>query len=90
MEEVLHGDPQPIAEFLDGRDRGAAVASADDVVDCGLGHTAHAAEPIDGNVTLPAQFQDAFLDGFADVHGVHLFFTDDDTRFLLKRLTLLS
>ena len=48
MEEVLYGNPQTIAKLLDRRNRGAAIPSADDVVYCGLGHTAHAAEFIDG------------------------------------------
>lgn len=73
MEEVLYGNPQTIAKFLDRGNRGATISSADDVVDGGLGHTAHAAEFIDGNVTLPAQFQYSFLDRFTDVHGAHLF-----------------
>ena len=90
IEEVFNGDSQTIAEFLDRRDGGAAVASADDIVHCGLGHAAHAAEFIDGNVTLIAEFQDAFLDGLADVHGHHLISNADDSQFLLKRLTLLS
>lgn len=48
MEEVLYGNPQTIAKFLDRRNRSAAISSADDVVDGGLGHTTHAAEFIDG------------------------------------------
>jgi len=55
-----------------------------------LSNAAHAAEFVDGNITLIAQLQDAFLDGFTDVHGYHLVSTDDDTQFLLKGLTLLS
>ena len=89
IEEVLDGDSQTIAELLDRGNSGAAVASADDIVHCGLGHAAHAAEFIDGNVTLITEFQDAFLDGLADVHGDHIVSTDDDTHFLLKRSTLL-
>ena len=89
IEEVHNGDSQTIAELFDRRNGGAAVASADDVVHCGLGYAAYAAEFIDRNITLIARLQDALLDGFADVHGDHLVSTDDDTHFLLKRLTLL-
>ena len=48
MEEVFYSNPQTIAKFLVRGNRGAAISSADDVVDGGLGHTAHAAEFIDG------------------------------------------
>ena len=44
VEEVLNGNSQTIAEFLDRGYSSAAVSSADNVVYCGLGHTAHAAE----------------------------------------------
>ena len=90
VKEFLNRDSQTIAELLDRGYGGAAVSSADDIVDRGLSHATHAAEFVDGNITLIAQFQDAFLDGLADVHGDHLVSTDDDTQFLLKRLTLLS
>ena len=72
IEEVLDCDSQTIAEFLDCRNCCAAVPAADDVVDCGLGHAAHAAELVDGNIALAAQFQNALLNSFADVHGYHL------------------
>ena len=90
VEEVLNRDSQTIAELLDRRNSGTAVSAADNIVYRGLGHTAHAAELVDGNITLIAQLQDAFLNSLADVHGNHLFSNDDDTHFLLKRLTLLS
>nr|WP_304263368.1 hypothetical protein [Phascolarctobacterium succinatutens] len=90
VEKVLNRDSQNITKFLDCGYSGAAVSYADNVVYCGLGHAAHAAELVDGNITLIAQLQDALLDGFTDVHGDHLVSTDDDTQFLLKRLTLLS
>ena len=90
VKEFLNGDSQTIAELLDRGNSGAAVSSADDIVYRGLSNAAHAAELVDGNITLIAQLQDAFLDGLADVHGDHLVSTDDDTQFLLKRLTLLS
>ena len=75
IEEILNGDSQTITKLLDRGNGGAAVASADDIVHCGLGHAAHAAEFIDRNVTLIAELQDAFLYGLADVHGDHLFST---------------
>ena len=75
VEKVLDGDSQTIAELLDRRNGGTAVASADNIVHRGLGYAAHAAEFIDRNVTLITEFQDAFLDGLADVHGDHLFST---------------
>ena len=90
IKEVLDGDSQAIAELLDRGNGGAAVASADDIVHSGLGHTADAAEFINRNISLAAEFQDAILDSFSDVHGYHLISNADDSQFLLKRLTLLS
>ena len=55
IEKVLNCDSQTIAEFLDCRNCCAAVPTADDVVYCGLGHTAHATELVDGNIALAAQ-----------------------------------
>ena len=72
IKEVLDCDSQTIAEFLDGRNCCAAVPTADDVVYCGLGHTAHATELVDGNIALAAQFQNTLLNSLADVHGYHL------------------
>ena len=86
VEKVLNRDSQTIAELLDRRYSGTAVSSADDIVYRGLSHAAHAAELVDGNITLIAQLQDTFLDGFANVHGYHLVPTDDDTQFLLKKI----
>ena len=54
MEEVLNRDSQTIAELFDCRNRGAMVSSADDIVYCGLGHTAHATELVDGNTAITA------------------------------------
>ena len=72
IEKVLDCDSQTISEFLDCRNCCAAVPTADDVVYCGLGHTAHATELVDGNIALAAQFQNALFNSFADVHGYHL------------------
>lgn len=74
MEKLFDGDAQPVAQLLDGGHGGAAVAAADDVVHRGLGHAAHAAQLIDGEVPLPAQFQNAFSHRFTNVHGHHLTF----------------
>jgi len=71
VEEVLNGDSQSVAQFFNGRDRGAVVPSADDIVHRGLGNTAHIAEFVDGYVLLTAQLQYAFLYCFADVHKNH-------------------
>ena len=72
IEKILNRDSQTIAEFLDCRNCCAAVPTADDVVYCGLGHTAHATELVDGNIVLAAQLQNALLNSFTDVHGYHL------------------
>ena len=73
IEEILNRDSQTIAEFLDCRNCCATVPTTNDVVYCGLGHAAHAAELVDGNIALAAQLQDALLNSFTDVHGYHLF-----------------
>ena len=72
MEKIFNGDPQPIAQLLDGGDSGAVVSSADDVIDRGLGDAAHMAKLIDGNISLFTQLQYAFSHRFADIHGYHL------------------
>jgi hypothetical protein len=54
LKELLDGDVQPVADFLDGGYRGAVVPPADDVVEGRLGDTAHAAQLVDGDVTFPA------------------------------------
>ena len=73
IEEVLDCDSQTIAEFLDCRNCCAAVPTADDVVYCGLGHTAHATELVDGNISLIAQLQYPFSYGFSYGHRYHPF-----------------
>lgn len=55
VEKVLNRDSKTITKFLDFGYSGAAVSYADNVVYCGLGHAAHAAELVDGNITLIAQ-----------------------------------
>ena len=55
IEEILNRDSQTIAELLDCRNSGAAVPTTNDVVYCGLGHTAHATELVDRNIALAIQ-----------------------------------
>ena len=55
MEKFFQRDAQPIAKFLDGRDGGAVVSSVDNVVNGGLGYSAHRAKLVDGNLPLPAK-----------------------------------
>lgn len=90
IEKVLDGDAQPVAELLDCGNRCAVVAAADDIVDCGLRDAAHAAELIDRDAMFMAQFQNPFFDSLPDVQGYHLASIKNDTRSILKRLTLLS
>ena len=52
MEKLLNGDTQAVTQLFDGRDGGAAVAPADDVIDGGLRDTAHVAQLVDGDVLL--------------------------------------
>jgi hypothetical protein len=73
LEELLDGDVQPIADFLDGGYRGAVVPPADDVVEGGLGNATHAAQFVDGDVPFLAQLQYALSHSFTDGHGHHLF-----------------
>ena len=73
MKKFLDGDVQPVAQLLDGGDRGAPVAPADDVVHGGLGDAAAVAEGIHREVPFPAQLQNAPAHGFSDCHGRHLF-----------------
>lgn len=55
VEKFFQRDAQPIAKFLDGRDGGAVVSSVDDVVNGGLGYSAHRAKLVDGNLPLSAK-----------------------------------
>ena len=75
-EKFLYGDPEAIAQLFDGGDGGAVIASADDVVDCGLGDAADVAEFVDGQILLVAELGNSPSDGFTYTHGYHLpFFT---------------
>ena len=55
MKEVFNRYTQAVAEFLYRRYGRAAVAAADYVVHCGLSHSAHAAQLVDGDVLLAAE-----------------------------------
>ena len=72
VKEVLDRDAQAVAQFLDRRYGRAAVAAADYVVHCGLSHSAHAAQLVDGDVLLAADLQNALLYRLSDIHGHHL------------------
>lgn len=54
MKKVLNCDSKTIAEFLDCRNGGTTVSSADDVVYSRLRYAAHTTEFIDGNITFTA------------------------------------
>ena len=47
MEELVNCDTQSIAQLFDGRNGGAVVSAADDIVHSGLCHAAHAAELVE-------------------------------------------
>ena len=72
MKEVLDRDAQAVAELFDRRYGRAAVAAADYVVHCGLSHSAHVAQLVDGDVLLAAELQNSLLYRLSDVHGHHL------------------
>lgn len=72
MEEFLNGDSHAIAQLLDGGDSSAAVASADNIVDCGLGHAAHITQLVDGQILFSAEFQNTLLYSFSNIYGYHL------------------
>ena len=72
MEKILNRHVQAVAELFNCGDRDAVVSAADDIVHCRLGHTAHGAEFIDGNIPFPAELQDTFFDCFANIHRYHL------------------
>ena len=72
MKKLLDRHIQAVAELFDRGDRDALVSAADDVIDRRLGHAAHGAELVDGDVPFSAQFQNPFFDCFANVHRYHL------------------
>lgn len=72
MKEVLNRDAQAVAEFFDRRYGHAVIAATDYVVHCGLRHSAHAAQLVDGDVLLAAELQNTLLYRLPNVHGHHL------------------
>ena len=90
MEKFLNGNAQAITELLDGGNRSAAVAPADDIVHGGLGDSTHTAQTVDGNIPFPTQFQNPLSDRLSNIHGYHLTSYENDTHLPLKNLTLLS
>ena len=55
VKEVLNRDAQAVAELFNCRYGRAAISAADYVVHCGLRHSAHAAQFVDGDVLLAAE-----------------------------------
>ena len=53
--ELSNGDPQPIADFLDGGYGGAVVPPADDIIEGGLGDPALDAESVEGDIPFFAK-----------------------------------
>ena len=66
--ELPNRDLQPVANFLDGRDGGGGVPSADDVVQGGLRDPANGGQLIQGDVVCLAQFYDPQSDRFVNSH----------------------
>ena len=54
IKELLDGNSQAITELFDGGNGGAPIAATNNVVDRGLGDTAHGAQLVDGNILLSA------------------------------------
>lgn len=56
--KLLNADFQTIADFLNGGDRCTVVSPADDIIQCGLGQSAHTAEFVDRYFSFVAQLKD--------------------------------
>lgn len=54
FKEFLNGDTETVTQLLNGGNSGAAVSSADNIIDGGLGHAAHVAQFVDGQIPFPA------------------------------------
>ena len=54
IKELRDSNSQAIAKLFDGGNGGAPIAATNNVVDRGLGDTAHGAQLVDGNILLPA------------------------------------
>lgn len=72
LEEFRDGDFQPVADFLHGGNGGGVVASADDIVQGGLGDTADERQVIDGNLALLTKLQNPLANRLSDGHSVPL------------------
>lgn len=66
IKELLDSNSQAITKLFDGGNGGAPIAATDDVVHGGLGDTAHGAQLVDGDIFLPAEFQNPLFDSFTD------------------------
>ena len=54
MEKLLNRHIQAVTELFDRGDCDALVSAADNVIDRRLGHAAHGAELVDGDIPFPA------------------------------------
>ena len=71
VEKLTDRNIQPVTDFLDGCDRGAVIATADDIVQGRLGNTTHGGQLVDRDVMLTAQLQNSLLHCFANVQTDH-------------------
>ena len=63
---MLDSNSQAITKLFDGGNGGAPIAATDDVIDRRLGDTTHGAQLVDGDIFLPAEFQNPLFDSFTD------------------------
>ena len=54
IKELLDGNSQAVTKLFDGGNGGTPIAATNNVVDRGLGDTAHGAQLVDGDILLPA------------------------------------
>lgn len=66
IKELLDGNSKAIAVLFNGGNSGAPIAATDDVIDRRLGDTTHGAQLVDGDIFLPAEFQNPLFDSFTD------------------------
>ena len=71
MKEFFNRNSQPITQFLNCGDGGAAVASTDNIMNGRLGDTTDVAQLIDGKILLLTQLQNALFDCFTHIHEGH-------------------
>ena len=69
VEKLTDRNIQPVTDFLDGCDRGAVIATADDIVQGRLGNTTHGGQLVDRDATLLTQLQYAQSHRFPNIHG---------------------